>query len=196
MPVLGRLESYYRFLAANRGERQKPKRRGGTMPAMRWRPYLTALNVAPLVACVAVLELSFMFTSATFFHVFPHSLFPRDSLTYFWGLIGVDSQNYGVNWDLRCLEVLVAAFLLLLVLFRRSGARRSFLKSTLVACLVLMPLPIEIYFFDGVEFQVYFASILTYTPLSWFSNQVLLASLALVSLTSALLLWGRRGRHD
>ncbi len=93
--------------------------------------------------------------------------------------------------DFRVLELLALSAVLLLAGSLGRGRERAALKSALILGVALVPLPVEVYFYDNSSFGEHFAEFLAGTPLAWVTNEVLLVILvcdiAATSLALALL---------
>jgi len=155
---------------------------------------------AALVWLVAFLEISFLDTSLMIWQLSPlidpvaalHFLNPYLGMSGAAFQPGISIRANEINWDLRCLEFAVASFALLVVCFRKSGMGKALLKGVRAMGLILIPLPVEVYFFDNQQFGDHVMMMLENTPLSWFTNALLLSTLLVGVLSTTALLGTRR----
>lgn len=92
--------------------------------------------------------------------------------------------------DMEALILITTVAICVVLLTRRAGILMTFLRTVQVLSLVMIVLPIEVYFFDGEAFTIYFASfqVLSHV-LPWFSNEDLLLVCFYSLIMTTLLVW-------
>lgn len=119
--------------------------------------------------CVLLLEASFAVTSHTLStdniqDYVVYQLLPRIS---FGGIRSYDFRD----WDYCCLALIVVSMsCIFLILARKSSYKISLLQSLRVVALLLLPLEIEILFFDRAEFFIRVMQIQSDWTFGWFTN--------------------------
>jgi hypothetical protein len=89
----------------------------------------------------------------------------------------------------------LGALLLLSIAFFKSGKVKRLVRSFEFTLLTLLALPVEVYLFDGREFDLHVMDAQVGTSLGWFTNADLLAAL-IIALSVLALVDGLTLRHS
>lgn len=92
---------------------------------------------------------------------------------FLFGAAGSAPMKYFI--DAEVVVFTLAVFLLSLLLFRRKGIGVALLRALEITSLTVLPLGLEIFFFDGFEFNVHASDIQVLAGLAWFTNADVLA---------------------
>ena len=88
-----------------------------------------------------------------------------------------------------------AVFVVSLFLFQRSGLGVALLRAFEITSLTVLPLGLEIFFFDGFEFNVHASDIQVLAGIAWFTNaDVLLLSSAILGMSLLVEVIGHKNR--
>jgi hypothetical protein len=99
--------------------------------------------------------------------------------------------------DSEVIVFTLALFILSLLLFRRKGPGVSFLRAFEITSVAVLPLGIEIYFFDHGQFNIHASDIQVKLGLAWFTNaEVLYLSLSILVVTLLIEVLRRERRKE
>lgn len=101
--------------------------------------------------------------------------------------------------DAEVILFTIAVFVVSLFLFQKSGIRVALLRAFEITSLAILPLGLEIFFFDRSQFNTHASDIQTLEGLAWFTNADVLyltsAILGMTLLVEAVRYTNRRSDH-
>lgn len=106
-----------------------------------------------------------------------------------------DPMKYFI--DAEVVVFTLAVFLISVLLFRRKGIGIALLRAFEITSLAILPLGLEIFFFDGFEFNVHASDIQVLAGLGWFTNaDVLILSSAVLGMAAFVEAWRYANRKS